>query len=141
MTSHGAARPEISKQPVLRVARPTNDLLPLRAFYCDGLGFEVLSEFTDHSGFDGLIVGHAHAPYHLEFVRERGDMVPPAPTEEHLLVLYLPDTPQWHAAVARMEAAGFPTVRPHNPFWTLSGACFRDPDGYHVVLQNAAWSR
>ena len=25
--------------PVLRVARPTNDLAPLRAFYCDGLGF------------------------------------------------------------------------------------------------------
>jgi catechol 2,3-dioxygenase-like lactoylglutathione lyase family enzyme len=127
--------------PVLRVARPTSELAPLRAFYCDGLGFSVLAAFEDHDGFDGLIVGHPHAPYHLEFVRERGVTVANAPSDEHLLVLYLPDTAHWHAAVARMEANGFPTVRPHNPFWARSGACFRDPDGYHVVLQNAAWGK
>lgn len=127
--------------PVLRVARPTNDLAPLRRFYCDGLGFGVLSEFIDHAGFDGLIVGHPRAPYHLEFVREQGVTVPAAPTDEHLLVLYVPDASQWDAAVARMEEAGFPRVRPHNPWWARHGACFRDPDGYHVVLQNAPWGR
>lgn len=126
--------------PVLRVARPTNDLARLRRFYCEGLGFEELGAFEDHSGFDGLMVGHRHAPYHLEFVREHGVTAPDAPSEEHLLVLYLPDAGQWHAAVARMEAAGFPAVRPHNPYWSRSGACFRDPDGYHVILQNAEWS-
>lgn len=126
---------------ILRVARPTNDLGALRRFYCDGLGFEVLDEFEDHGGFDGLIIGDVRAPYHLEFVRERGFTAPKAPTDEHMLVFYVPDVELWHTAVARMEAAGYARVRPRNPYWSRNGACFRDPDGYHVVLQNTDWTR
>lgn len=131
----------MNSAPVLRVARPTNDLAKLRGFYCDGLGFDVLGEFADHAGFDGLILGHAHWPYQLEFVREHGVQAPDAPSDEHLLVFYLPDAQRWHQAVARMEAAGFAAVLPHNPFWNRVGMCFRDPDGYHVILQNDQWSR
>jgi catechol 2,3-dioxygenase-like lactoylglutathione lyase family enzyme len=126
--------------PVLRVARPTNDLAALRRFYCDGLGFGVLAEFGDHAGFDGLILGHPRWPYHLEFVREHGVEAPAAPSDEHLLVFYFADTQHWHKAVAQMEAAGFTAVRPHNPYWNRVGMCFRDPDGYHVILQNDGWT-
>ena len=41
----------------LRVARPTDDLAAVVEFYRTGLGFDLLSEFRDHDGFDGAILG------------------------------------------------------------------------------------
>lgn len=38
----------------LRVARPSDDLDAVVRFYRDGLAFELLSEFRDHDGFDGV---------------------------------------------------------------------------------------
>jgi len=57
-----------------------------------------------------------------------------------LLVFYLPDNGEWTSAVDRMEAAGYTPVPSLNPYWDRSGRTFEDPDGYRVVLQNAAWS-
>jgi hypothetical protein len=56
----------------LRVARPTDDLVAVVAFYRDGLGLEVLSEFVGHNGFDGAMLGRRGAAYHLEFTRRTG---------------------------------------------------------------------
>ena len=56
----------------LRMARPTDNLSEVVQFYRDGLGFEVLYEFNDHDGFDGIMLGHKGAAYHLEFTRKRG---------------------------------------------------------------------
>jgi hypothetical protein len=55
-----------------------------------------------------------------------------------LLVFYLPDRPDWQVAVNRMLAAGFAPVPSFNPYWDRAGLTFEDPDGYRVVLQNAA---
>jgi catechol 2,3-dioxygenase-like lactoylglutathione lyase family enzyme len=123
----------------LRVARPTDQLEAVVAFYRDGLGFEVLSEFADHDGFDGVMLGRRGAAYHLEFTRKAGHAVGRAPTEDHLLVFYLPDEAEWRGAVARMEKAGHHPVTAFNPYWERNGKTFEDPDGYRVVLQNAAW--
>ncbi|RYZ47011.1 MAG: VOC family protein [Myxococcaceae bacterium] len=125
----------------LRVARPTRDLEAVVHFYRDGLGFEVLGRFEDHAGFDGVMLGHPGAPYHLEFTVERGHEAPRAPTAEHLLVFYVPDTEAWAEQVRRMEAAGFAAVPSRNPYWDAHGRTFEDPDGYRVVLQGAAWPR
>jgi hypothetical protein len=32
-------------------------------------------------------------------------------------------------------------VQSFNPYWDQHGKTFEDPDGYRVVLQNAAWDR
>lgn len=56
----------------LRVARPTDNLTEVMKFYRDGLGFEVLYEFRNHDGFDGVMLGHKGAAYHLEFTHKRG---------------------------------------------------------------------
>jgi catechol 2,3-dioxygenase-like lactoylglutathione lyase family enzyme len=127
--------------PVLRVARPTNDLAALLPFYRDGLGFAVIGQFAGHAGFDGLMLGHPGAPYHLEFTVQRGHRAPACPSPEHLLVLYLPAAEQWQAAVDGMRRAGFAPVPAHNPYWDQHGLTFQDPDGYRVVLQQAAWER
>ncbi len=50
-----------------RVARPTQNLSQIIAFYKDGLGLQELGRFTDHNGVKGLILGHKHQSYHLEF--------------------------------------------------------------------------
>ncbi len=93
--------------PTLRVARPSDDLEALLGFYRDGLGLEVLDRFEDHDGFDGVMLGQVGAPYHFEFTRARGHAAGRAPTEDNLLVFYLPDAEVWRAAVTRMRAAGY----------------------------------
>lgn len=125
--------------PVLRVARPTDDLERLRAFYCDGLGLDVIGSFADHDGVDGLILGRRGWPYHVEFTHHRGQRAPRAASPDDLLVLYLPERSEWEAALARMRAAGFEAVSSANPYWDRGGATFEDPDGYRIVLFNAEW--
>lgn len=107
--------------------------------YTEGLGFETLGGFTDHDGFDGVMLGHPDAGYHLEFTRESGAAPLPPPSPEQLLVFYVPDRAAWEAACARMLAAGFVAVTAYNSYWELRGATFADVDGYRVVLQNSAW--
>jgi len=123
----------------LRVGRPTDDLEAVTRFYRDGLGFEVIASFTDHAGFDGVMLGHAGGAYHLEFTHQRGHSVGRAPTAEDLLVFYLPDRIEWEQAVQRMIDRGYSPTASYNPYWDVNGKTFEDPDGYRIVLQNAAW--
>ena len=123
----------------LRVARPTDNLVAVVKFYRDGLGFEVLYEFKDHDGFYGMMLGGKGAAYHLEFTSRVGHKAGRAPTQDNLLVFYLPDQPGWKAAVARLENTGHKAVKAFNPYWDKNGRTFEDPDGYRVVLQNAEW--
>lgn len=124
----------------MRVARPTDDIELLRHFYCNGLGFDVIWEFKDHEGFDGLMCGLENMGYHLEFICKHGHKVGKAPTQDNLLVFYLPDTDTWDRAIGKMKAAGYEPVKSFNPYWDVKGKTFEDPDEYRVVLQNAAWS-
>ena len=124
----------------LRVARPTDNLAAVVKFYRDGLGFEVLYEFHDHDGFDGVMLGHKAAGYHLEFTRKRGHAAGKAPSQDNLLVFYIPDRKEWEEAAQRLEKLGYLPVQPFNPYWNIQGKAFEDPDGYRVVLQNAGWT-
>ena len=126
--------------PILRVARPTDDLPALLRFYRDGLGLQVLASFAAHNGFDGVMLGHPQAPYHFEFTHQPGHRVGRAPTQDNLVVLYLPNAAEWQAVVTRLQAAGFASVASYNPYWDQQGLTFEDPDGYRVVLQQAAWT-
>ena len=125
--------------PTLRVARPSDDLDRLLPFYVDGVGLSLLYRFEDHDGFDGVMLGRAGAPYHLEFTRARGHAAGRAPTQDNLLVFYRPERAAWRAAVDRMGAAGFAPVPAFNPYWDRDGVTFEDPDGYRVVFQGSAW--
>ena len=124
----------------LRVARPTDDLTAVVAFYRDGLGFEVIDGFIDHDGFDGVMLGFPGAAYHIEVTRRAGHVAGRASTEDNLLVFYLPDRIAYDRALARVETAGHRPVAAFNPYWDTCGRTFEDPDGYRVVLCNAAWT-
>jgi catechol 2,3-dioxygenase-like lactoylglutathione lyase family enzyme len=123
----------------LRVARPTDDLEAVVRFYRNGLGLDVLYEFQGHDGSDGVMLGKKGAGYHLEFTRKAGHLAGKAPTADNLLVFYLPDRAAWQGAIERLARHGYQPVPAFNPYWDRHGRTFADPDGYRVVLQNAAW--
>jgi catechol 2,3-dioxygenase-like lactoylglutathione lyase family enzyme len=129
-----------ARPPRLRIARPSRDLRAATEFYTRALGLEVLGSFEDHEGFDGVMLGHAGWPFHLELTRRRHAPVAPCTTDEDLLVFYLPDRGEWNAAVQRVRDSGAAEVESSNPYWDVRGVTFRDPDGYRFVLENAGWS-
>ncbi len=130
----------ISRDTKLRVARPTDNLQQITEMYVAGLGFELIGRFEDHDGFDGSIIGHVQHLYHLEFTHHRGTKVGQAPTQDNLLVFYIPDQADWQAACTRILNAGFQLVTSYNPYWDVVGKTFKDVDGYRVVLQNRDWT-
>lgn len=115
-----------------RVARPTDNMTEVLRFYRDALGLEVLLTFDD-LGYQGTILGRRGAPYHLEFVHQRGRKFGKAPTDGNLLVFYMPEA-EWKVAVDRMQKHGYKPVKSHNPYWEEKGKTFEDADGYRVVL-------
>ena len=125
--------------PHLRVARPTDRMAEIVRFYRNGVGLDVIGSFQDHAGFDGVMLGRVGAPYHFEFTHAHGHLEGRAPTQDNLIVFYLPDKAEWEQAVARMVGAGFEPVVSFNPYWDVRGKTFEDADGYRVVLQNSAW--
>ncbi len=130
----------ITKTTKIRIVRPTDNLAAISKMYVDGLGFKLLGSFEGHNGFDGAIIGHEQHLYHLEFTHHRGTMVDRAPTQDNLLVFYLPDDAEWADSCQAMLRAGFDEVRSYNDYWDVVGKTFEDVDGYRVVMQNRAWS-
>ena len=122
----------------LRIARPTERLAELVAFYEKILGFEVIAEFVDHEGFDGVMLGRRDLGFHLEFTHERASVVAAVSFPEQLLVFYL-EEPAWLDVRARLEAHGVRAVPSHNPYWDRHGITIEDPDGHGIVLHRGAW--
>jgi catechol 2,3-dioxygenase-like lactoylglutathione lyase family enzyme len=119
----------------LRVARHTERLGEVVAFYRDGLGLPELGGFRDHDGYDGVFLAIPGTGAHLELTSGGGHGAP-APHPESLLVLYLGDEAAVRAAAARL---GADPVAAANPYWAGHGLTFEDPDGFRVVLVPERW--
>ena len=126
--------------PHLRIARPVTNLARTTDMYSRGLDLQVLANFEDHHGFDGVMLGVPGAQYHFEFTYSRHRPVSPSPTVEDLAIFYIPDEAEWQATCDAMLAAGFKQVAAFNPYWNVRGRTYEDADGYRVVLERAAWS-
>ncbi len=121
----------------VRVARPTDRLVEVTRFYTEGLGLLRLGGFEGHEGYDGVFIGLPGVGYHLEFTTHAAGSPCPAPSEDNLLVLYIPERSRIDAIARRLEAMGYPPVPPENPFWRDGGVTIADPDGWRVVLMNS----
>ncbi len=119
----------------LRVARHTERLGELVAFYRDGIGLTEIGGFRDHAGYDGVFLAVPGTGAHLELTAGGGHGAP-APHPESLLVLYLGDAGEVDRVAARL---GTDPVAPVNPYWAEHGATFEDPDGFRVVLVPERW--
>ena len=121
----------------LRVARHTERLDEIVAFYRDGLGLAEIGGFRDHDGYDGVFLEIPGTGAHLEFTAG-GEDGAPTPHPESLLVLYLGDGDAVQGVVARL---GIEPVAPANPYWGEHGVTLEDPDGFRVVLVPEHWIR
>ena len=120
----------------VRVARHTDRLAEVVAFYRDGLGLREAGRFEDHDGYDGVFLAIPGTGAHLELTTGGGHSAP-APHPETLLVLYLGDDAAVQAAAARLDAD---PVAPANPYSADHGLTFEDADAFRVVLVPAAWN-
>ena len=119
----------------LRVARHTERLEEVVAFYRDGLGLAEIGRFHDHDGYDGVFLEIPGSGAHLELT-SGGVHDAPRPHPESLLVLYLGDEEAVRAIVDRLATEPVP---PENPYWAEHGVTLEDPDGFRVVLVPERW--
>lgn len=119
----------------VRVARPTDRLTEVVAFYRDGVGLRVIGSFQGHAGYSGVMLGLPGTGYHLEFTHHEDGSDCPAPSKDNLLVFYLRDSAAVNRVVERLRAMGYPPTPPENPYWSAIGAVtIEDPDGWRVVF-------
>lgn len=123
----------------IRVARPVTELARSCEMYCHGLGLKQIGAFEDHAGFSGVMLGNSGMPWHLEFTLCHVHPVNPRPSEEDLLVIYLPGHNEWQQTCQKMITSGFTRVTSFNPFWEQQGQTFQDHDGYRTVIQCQKW--
>ena len=95
----------------LRIARHTERLDELVAFYRDGLGLTEIGGFRDHDGYDGVFLAVPGTGAHLELTTG-GAHGAPQPHPESLIVLYLADADARNTIAARL---GREPVAPANP--------------------------
>jgi catechol 2,3-dioxygenase-like lactoylglutathione lyase family enzyme len=119
----------------LRVARHTDRLEEVVAFYRDGLALAEIGRFRDHDGYDGVFLDIPGTGAHLELTAG-GRHGAPTPHPESLLVLYVGDDAGVQAIAARI---GTEPATPANPYWAAHGRTFEDPDGFRVVLVPERW--
>ncbi|MFN8157018.1 MAG: VOC family protein [Candidatus Nanopelagicales bacterium] len=119
----------------VRVARPTDRMDEVVAFYRNGLGLTELGGFDDHDGYDGVFLGIPGTSCHLELTHHVDGSPGVVPDPENLLVLYLGDAGAVAEAAERLAAHGHTAVDAENPYWERAGAVtVADPDGWLVVL-------
>lgn len=118
----------------VRIARPTDKLTEVVRFYHEGLGLPIVDGFDDHAGYSGVMIGLPGKAYHLEFTQHAHGSPGLAPSDDNLLVLYIPDRATIDRLAAKLAAMGYPTVPPKNPYWAERGVTIADPDGWRVVL-------
>jgi catechol 2,3-dioxygenase-like lactoylglutathione lyase family enzyme len=119
----------------LRVARHTERLAEVVAFYRDGVGLTEIGGFRGHDGYDGVFLDVPGTGAHLELTAGGGHGAA-APHPESLLVFYLGDDAAVRMAAGRL---GVDPVAPANPYWAVHGVTFEDPDGFRVVLVPEGW--
>lgn len=117
-----------------RVARPTQQLEKVIEFYTKGLGLEIIGEFKNHAGYDGVMIGDKRLPYHLEFTVHPAHTQTHTPGKENLLVFYFETETEWQQTQEQIRNLGYAPVVPENPYWLNNSVTFEDPDGWRVVL-------
>jgi catechol 2,3-dioxygenase-like lactoylglutathione lyase family enzyme len=114
----------------VRIARHTDRLEEVVAFYRDLIGLNQTGGFQDHEGYDGAFLEIPGTQAELEFTTG-GEHPAPFPHPESVLVFYFESPREVEAIVQRI---GQPQVVPANPFWQEYATAFADPDGYQVLL-------
>src|SRR6476469_8982073 len=88
-----------------------------------------------HAGYDGVMFGLPDRSYHLEFTQKADGSPCPAPSQDDLLVFYVPDAEARQKVGDRLIRLGHGPVAAENPWWEkIEALTFEDPDGWRVVI-------
>ena len=117
----------------LRVARHTNDLEKITAFYIDILGLELLGSFKNHINYDGIFIGKPHLNWHLEFTKS-DDKAQHSFDEDDLLVLYPETELAYNHLIKNILNHNISFIDSKNSYWKANGKMLLDPDGYRIVI-------
>lgn len=117
----------------LRVARHTKKLQPLIDFYTRVIGLEVLGDFKDHAGYDGVFMGDKNRDWHLEFTTSAKEPQHQADKDD-LLVFYADSRAAYDQIIAIAKNNNAPQAEPKNPYWKQHGTLLLDPDGFGVMV-------
>jgi catechol 2,3-dioxygenase-like lactoylglutathione lyase family enzyme len=118
---------------VLRVARHTNNLEKIEAFYVNILGFERLGGFQNHNNYDGVFIGKSDLDWHFEFT-ESNDKANHLFDEDDIIVLYPSTILEHNNLLNRVSNNNISIITSKNPYWNENGKMFLDPDGYRIVI-------
>jgi catechol 2,3-dioxygenase-like lactoylglutathione lyase family enzyme len=114
----------------LRIARHTDRLEEVVAFYRDGVGFRERGRFSGHDGYDGVFLDIPGTGTHLELTTG-GQHSAPDPHPESLLVLYFDNQTDLDTVAERIAK---PEAVAANPYWKAHARAFEDPDGFLLLL-------
>ena len=118
-----------------RFARHTNDLEHLSAFYIKVLGMEILGNFQNHNGYDGVFIGKKNENWHLEFTKSN-EMIQFNFGEEDILVFYPNTKSEYEHILGKINNFSIKIIESKNPYWNENGKMFLDPDGYRIIISD-----
>ncbi len=118
-----------------RFARHTNNLEPLKSFYTNILGLEILGGFENHNEYDGVFIGKINENWHLEFTKSK-ELVVINFGEEDILVFYPNSKLEYDLILDKIEQQNIQFIKPKNPYWKENGKMILDPDGYRIVISH-----
>ena len=116
-----------------RLARHTNRLAQLTDFYINLMGLDLLGQFKNHSGYDGVFIGKANSDWHLEFTQTT-EPVHHIFDEDDILVFYPGVQSEYDSLLERIASHNIATVKAKNPYWQVNGITIKDPDGHSIVI-------
>lgn len=118
-----------------RFARHTNNLEPIKTFYTEVLGLELLGGFDNHNGYDGVFIGNLNENWHLEFTKSH-EAVQFNFGEEDILVFYPNTKLEYEMMLERLKNNSIEFITAKNPYWNENGLLFLDPDGYRIAISH-----
>ncbi len=116
-----------------RVARHTNQINEIKDFYTKVLNFEILGEFQNHNGYDGIFIGKPDLDWHLEFTTTH-ENVDHYFDEDDCLVFYPTTQQEYDEIIERLELHHIKLIKSKNPYWNDNGISFLDPDGLVIIV-------
>jgi catechol 2,3-dioxygenase-like lactoylglutathione lyase family enzyme len=118
-----------------RFARHTNNLEQLKSFYIDILGLELLGDFENHNGYDGVFIGKPNENWYLEFTKS-DEIVTFNFGEEDILVFYPNTKLEFELIHDKLKTNKMEFIKAKNSYWNENGKMILDPDGYRVVISH-----
>lgn len=118
-----------------RFARHTNNLESLKQFYTQVLNFEILGNFENHNGYNGVFIGKQNENWHLEFTKSK-EQVEFSFGDDDILVFYPENKKEYQEILNQASKKNIHFIEAKNPYWNENGKMFLDPDGYRIVVSN-----